>query len=325
MIDTGGVTASILPDRGMGIWKCWAGDLEFGWQSPVQGPVHPCFVPVHDATGIGWLEGFDELLVRCGLYSNGAPEFTEKGTVKHPLHGRIANLPAHRLDVQADIEKGTLDVIGVVAESRFLVYSLELQTRYRFRVGSPNIEITDTVTNRSSQRGSMQMLYHINIGQPILQSGSSVHIPFRKLAPRDRRAAEGIEQWNRCEGPVSGFQEQVYFIEPYADESHWSEAMLASSDRTFGFSVQFDTRTLPFLSLWKNTAAVEDGYVVGLEPATGFPNVRSVEECNGRVVVLQGGESKSFRTKLLPLQTANDVTQSIGRIDKLQVIQGAIG
>ena len=321
-IDTGAVSATVLPDRGMGLWKCWSGDLEFGWQSPVAGPVHPCFVPIHDATGIGWLEGFDELLVRCGLQSNGAPEFAENGSLRYPLHGRIANLPAHRLDIQIDVENGILDVIGVVTESRFLVYSLELQTRYRFRAGSPVVEVIDTVTNRSSLPGSMQMLYHINVGQPVLQSGSTVHTAFRSLAPRDARAADSVGQWNRCEGPASGYQEQVYFIDPLADEQSWSEAMLASADGTFGFSVHFDTRTLPFMSLWKNTAAVEDGYVVGLEPATGFPNPRTFEERNGRVVSLQGGESRTFRLKLQPLASPNEVTQSRSRIESLQSFPG---
>ena len=320
--ENGGVVAAILPDRGMGLWKCWSNDIEFGWQSPVNGPVHPQNVPINDASGTGWLVGFDELVVRCGLQSNGAPEFAENGSLRHPLHGRIANLAAHRLDIQIDVENGILDVVGIVSESRFLVYALELQTRYRFRVGSPVIEVIDTVTNRSSQTGSMQMLYHINVGQPVLQSGSSVHAAYRSLAPRDARAAESIETWNRCEGPSSGYREQVYFIDPIADEQSWSEAMLASADGAFGFAVHFDTRTLPYMSLWKNTVAVEDGYVVGLEPATGFPNVRSFEERNGRVVALQGGESKTFRLKLQPLTTPNAVTQSRSRIESLQSFPG---
>jgi Domain of unknown function (DUF4432) len=321
-INTGGVTATILPDRGMGLWKCWSEDLEFGWQSPVAGPVHPSLVPIHDASGIGWLEGFDELLVRCGLQSNGAPEFSETGTLRYPLHGRIANLPASRLEIQVDVENGILDVIGAVSESRFLIYSLELQTRYRFRAGSPVIEIIDTVTNRSSQSGSMQLLYHINVGQPVLQSGSSLHAAYRSLAPRDARASESIDRWNQCDGPASGYREQVYFLEPVGDESSWSEAMLASADSAFGIAVHFDTRTLPYMTLWKNTASVEDGYVVGLEPGTGFPNPKSFEEKNGRVVMLQGGESRTFRLKLQPLTSPNAVTQSRSRIEALQSFPG---
>lgn len=317
-INTGAVEATILPDRGMGLWKCWVSNFELGWRSPVVGPVHPSLVPVHDATGIGWLEGFDELLVRCGLHSNGAPEFNENGTVRYPLHGRIANLPAHELDVQVDVENGILDVVGVVSESRFLIYSLELKTRYRFRVGSPVIEVTDTVTNRLSKSGSMQLLYHINIGDPIVDAGTTIHAPIHKMIPRDARAKEGIDTWNVCEAPVSGFQEQVYLITPSANEQGWSEAMLSTADQSLGCSVQFDTRTLPILNVWKNTTAREDGNVVGLEPATGFPNTRSIEEEQGRVVHLEGGESRSFRLNLVPLLNTNDVAQSKARIDAIK-------
>jgi len=88
--------------------------------------------------------------------------------------------------------------------------------------------------------------------------------------------------------------------------------------------VHYDTRTLPFLNIWKNTSAVEDGYVVGLEPATGYPNTRSVEQKGGRIIQLQGGESKSFRLKLQPLATLNEVTQSRSRIERLQSIPGVV-
>lgn len=316
-VNTGAVEATILPDRGMGLWKCWANQLELGWQSPVTGPVHPSLVPVQDATGIGWLEGFDELLVRCGLYSNGAPEFNANGTVRHPLHGRIANLPAHNLEIQVDPQNGILDVIGVVSETRFLVYSLELETRYRFRAGSPVIEVTDIVRNCSTKPGSMQLLYHINIGDPIVDAGASINAPIQTLVPRDARAKEGVDQWHLCEAPASGFQEQVYLITPATDAQGWSEAMLSSADHSFGCSVQFDTKTLPFLNVWKNTGAREDGNVVGLEPATGFPNPRSVEEEQGRVVPLAGGESRSFHLRLVPLTHSQDVSQAKARIDAI--------
>ena len=43
-----------------------------GWTSPVvDGPVNPSFVHLADRGGLGWLDGFDELMVRCGLANNG--------------------------------------------------------------------------------------------------------------------------------------------------------------------------------------------------------------------------------------------------------------
>ena len=83
----------------MGIRRAVCGDLQLGWQSPVKGPVHPAFVSTRDPRGFGWIAGFDELLVRCGLESNGAPEFTN-GVLRYPLHGEVANLPAHTVAVR---------------------------------------------------------------------------------------------------------------------------------------------------------------------------------------------------------------------------------
>ena len=99
-INNGKLTLVVLPTRGMGIQRVVpAGDPELktiGWQSPVRGPVHPAFVNLGEPSGLGWLDGFDEFFVRCGLESNGAPDFDPKtGRLLYPLHGRIANRPAH--------------------------------------------------------------------------------------------------------------------------------------------------------------------------------------------------------------------------------------
>ena len=72
-INNGAMQIHVLPTRGMSIWRASCGEEIIQWQSPIRGPVHPSFVPVSEPSGIGWLDGFDELLVRCGLESNGAP------------------------------------------------------------------------------------------------------------------------------------------------------------------------------------------------------------------------------------------------------------
>ena len=319
-VDTGAMRTVLLPYRGMGIWKTWVQGIEFGWQSPVAGPVHPALVPIGDPSGIGWLEGFDELLVRCGLLSNGAPDFDSNGKVLYPVHGRIANLPVSELKIQADPQRGILDVIGTVIESRFLIYTLELESRIRFHVGSSMIEIQDTVRNLRSSPGSMQLLYHINLGQGLLEAGSKIIAPLKRLAPRDPRAAQGIETWNTCQGPTSGYSEQVYYAQPLMDKDRWTEAMLSNGDESLGYSVHFDQSTLPVVNFWKNTSALQDGYVLGIEPATGFPNTRTFEDHHGRLVHLQGGESITFRLKLEPHVGKQDVLVAKKRIESLQSI-----
>jgi hypothetical protein len=70
----------------------------------------------------------------------------------------------------------------------------------------------------------------------------------------------------------------------------------ASGER--GVSMKFNVKQLPYFTLWKNRMAAADGYVTGLEPALNFPNARSFEKQNGRVVVLSPGEVRRFEVSI---------------------------
>ena len=67
------LTLQLLPTRGMGVWRGEADGVPLRWKSPVERPVHPSFVDQMRRGGIGWLDGFNELICRCGLGWHGAP------------------------------------------------------------------------------------------------------------------------------------------------------------------------------------------------------------------------------------------------------------
>jgi len=313
-VDTGSVRAMILPTRGMGLWKIEKDGVDFCWKSPICGPVHPNQVPIFDPSGIGWLEGFDELVVRCGLESNGAPEHDENGRLLYPLHGRIGNLPAQSLSIEYDEASGRLDVIGEVVESRLFIKRLRLRSRIRFQAGGSAISLLDDVTNELAKPTGMQLLYHINIGNPVLESGSVLEAPVSELAPKDALSASEIDRWNEFDGPQEKYSERVYFAELRADASSATTALLRSPNQDRGLAVSFNTQGLPKFILWKNTAATADGYVAGLEPATNFPNTRSYEESQGRVIILQPEETVSFRVTIEPLTNREEVSSVSERV-----------
>lgn len=317
-VDTGSVRVVILPTRGMSLWKMEKDGISFTWDSPISGPVHPAQVPVFDPNGIGWLEGFDELLVRCGLESNGAPEHDASGQLLYPLHGRIGNLPAQSLSIEYDEASGRLEVIGEVIESRLFIKRLRLRSRIRFQAGSSEVSLLDDVTNDLSHPASIQLLYHINIGAPILDDGAVLEAPIESLAPKDKLSAGEIDHWNHFGPPQAGYAERVYFARLRSDDSSMTTAMLRSAHGHRGLGVTFNTNGLPRFILWKNTAATGDGYVTGLEPATNFPNVRSFEESQGRVVELQPGATAAFRVTLQPLTSEEEVEKISARIRDLQ-------
>ncbi|MGB7344518.1 MAG: aldose 1-epimerase family protein [Pirellulaceae bacterium] len=313
-VDTGVVRIYLLPTRGMSIWCIESEGVRFGWKSPVCGPVHPSRVPILDPSGLGWLEGFDELVVRCGLESNGAPEHSDSGHLVYPLHGRIGNLAADSLSIEYDEASGRLEVIGEVRESRLFFNNLTLRSRLRVHAGSAKVELLDDVTNELSTPTTIQLLYHINVGEPVLGEGSTVEIPLEELAPKDSLSGGEIEQWNQYGAPESGYAERVYFAKPRADEANECVALLRSADGERGMQVAFKVKGLPRFILWKNTGALSDGYVTGLEPSTNYPNERSYEEKQGRVVQIAANETKSFRLSLTPLTDSESVGEVSQRI-----------
>ncbi len=313
-------TIDVLPTRGMGIWQASNAGIRFGWNSPVAGPVHPLHVPISEPSGLGWLDGFDEMMVRCGMFSNGAPEFDDNHQLTHPLHGRVANLPAIDVRVVLDTANQTITIHGTVDENRFHFWRLRLTTEISLRMNSDEIAIHDTITNRSDRPTSIQMLYHNNFGPPILEAGSQIIAPITKLVPRNEHAANGISNWSQFDAPAATFAEQVYFAQLATDDTDHATALLVNADRTTAASIRYDATNLPCFSIWKNTVGQADGYVAGLEPATNFPNPKSFEEAHGRVVGLRPGASRSLAVHIGMLVNQNSVEQAIEHVNSIGAI-----
>ncbi len=282
-VHNGALSYSILPTRGMGLWRGEYRGNFLGWRAPVLGPVHPRFVHLDERGGVGWLAGFDELICRCGLFSNGKPGedvHTDKSgrTIRSALtlHGRIANQPAHYVEVRVNLDPPhELSVIGHVEEGCLFFPHLSLTTTYTTIPGSNRLVIHDLVENRGAESSEMQILYHCNFGPPFLEAGSRVVAPIRELAPWTPRAAESIDMFDTYPGPTAGFAEQVYFYDLQADAKGQTLAMLYNAAADRAVALRWQRQQLPCLSVWRNCGAVEDGYVTGLEPGTNYPNLKT--------------------------------------------------
>jgi galactose mutarotase-like enzyme len=321
-LDNGRLAIVVLPTRGMGIHRAHlAGCPELspiGWRSPVRGPVHPALVDLGEPSGLGWLDGFDELLVRCGLESNGAPEHDpQSGRLRYPLHGRIANRPAYAVTLSVDTDRGELALKGVVEETRFHFLKLRMTSTIRTRFGSAAFEVQDEVENLSGSPATMQLLYHVNFGLPLLDAGARVVAPAQRVVPRNARAAEGITTWDSFAAPEPGFEEMVYFLSLFAGPDGQTRVMLKNAHATRGVSLSWPVASLPWFTLWKNTTAESDGYVTGLEPGTNFPNPRSFEARQGRVVSLAPGQRRTFTVRLEAHATPEEVAQGEAAIQSL--------
>jgi galactose mutarotase-like enzyme len=323
-LDNSQLSLTVVPTRGMGIWKgeCKtqsnSGDtIKLGWNSPASVPVHPSLVPLCDPSGFGWLDGFCEWIVRCGLESNGSPDFDANGQLRYGLHGKIANTPASRVEVLSN-DDGSIELQGTVKESRLFFKNLELTASYFMSPDSTAFTIRDTVTNNFHLPGEFQMLYHINTGLPFIGAGSEIVVPFDRLAPRTEQAARELATWNRCDAENANSEEVVYFIDPFADDDGLSHAMLIDATGEHGLLLSFVKKNLPYFMVWKSRLPDGNGYVTGLEPAINFPNSHSHEKERGRVVKLQPNESYTMEMTLEVLTNRGRVQSAKQKLVELQ-------
>lgn len=326
-VDNGALTFFVVPTRGMGIWKGLYRGIPLGWESPVRDLVNPAFVDLNDWGGLGWLKGFNEWIVRCGLSSNGAPgndvvidNNGNEADVFLPLHGKIANIGARYVEVRIDLSPPyRITVIGIVEETMMFGPALRLTTEIATELGSNSLRISDRVTNLNRKPAEVQLLYHCNYGAPILEEGATVVAPFKTVSPRDARAQEDMDTYDRFSGPKPGYVEQVYFYEPTGKRgSRDTAVLLKNADGSLGSSLHFSLKQMPCFSLWKNTAATEDGYVTGLEPATNYPNPKRFERDAGRVVSLKGGETRQFDLTVAVQDTRKAVQEVERQIKQIQ-------
>jgi hypothetical protein len=197
--------------------------------------------------------------------------------------------------------------------------SLRLHTEIRTELNSGNLTITDTVTNLGDNPQEHQLLYHINYGPPLLEKGGRLVTPYKQVAPRDPRAAEGIETFDQYAAPEIGYAEQAYYYELAGKRgSRETMAMLRNAAGDKASLLRYSLKDFPCFTLWKNTAGQADGYVTGLEPATSYPNPRRFERKKGRVITLAGGESRTTTLAIESLNTKTAIRAAETEIKKLQ-------
>ena len=328
-LDNGTMQIVLIPTRGMGILSVTMNDLKLGWKSPVTEVVHPRHVNLNLRGGLGWLEGFNEWLCRCGLENTGQAGKDEiinnvgdKQTVDLTLHGKIANIPAS--EVEVIVEKKPphrITVRGIVHEKMLFGPKLELVTEVSTEPGSDAFRIQDTVINKGSQPQEYQILYHYNFGKPLLGDGAKFHVPVERVTPYNANAAKSVKSWNRFAGPVPGYVEQVYLMHPRDDEEGNVKVLLHNAKGNRGVMLKYAKKELPYLTLWKNTGADDDGYVIGIEPGVSFPNARKIERQAGRVPKLVGGASHTMRMDFTLLDAKLWVDQAVSQIEEVQKLR----
>jgi hypothetical protein len=165
------------------------------------------------------------------------------------------------------------------------------------------------------------VLYHYNFGKPLLGEGAKLHVPVLRVTPYNANAAKDVKTWSTFAGPKPGYVEQVYLMRPLDDDEGNVKVLLHNAKGNRGVTLKYAKKELPYLTLWKNTGADDDGYVIGIEPGVSFPNARKIERQAGRVPKLAGGASHTMRMDFTLLDAKLWVDQAASQIEALQKLR----
>ena len=298
-----GLRFTVLPDRGLDISQADYCGKSLCWRSPT-GEVSPAF---YQPEGLEWLYGFGGgLLCTCGLTYLGAP--CEDEGQQLGLHGRVSNIPAQEVSIEAGWE-GQDYVIGVhgrVVESSVFGPTLSLARSIFAFAGEERLFIHDEVTNLGHEPAPHMMLYHINMGFPVVDSSSRLVAPSLKVTPRDAAAEVKAESYAQCTPPGAGVSEQVY----YHDLAHLNGKTMAAvinPEMHFGAYVAYRKTQLPILVQWKMMG--KGHYVMGVEPSTNYVGGRAEERAAGRLRFLKPGESVNYDLEIGALPAEEDIVE----------------
>lgn len=312
-----GLTIALSPTRGMNLLYADGFGVHMGWSSPVKEVVNPAFMNLESRNGLGWLEGFNEMVVRCGYEWTGHP-VTADGQL-YTLHGKAGNTPASQVSVDVS-EKAPYEIRirGLVKESTFKKADLQTEMELRYIPGSNSFSLHDVLTNHADYPHGYQIIYHSNFSKPILEEGARFITPLESVSPFNDYAKGGMKTWQTYAGPTKGFDEMVFNIKPLADANKQTVAALLNKAGDKGVAIDYNTNQLPVLTLWKNTDTEKQGYVTGIEPGTSYAYPVTIEREQKRVKQLQAGQSTRFDLTYTLLHNRDQVAKVEERVKTIQ-------
>jgi len=312
-----GLTIALSPTRGMDLLHVNGDGVRLGWDSPVDEVINPAYINLESRNGLGWLEGFNEMMVRCGYEWTGHP-VVKDGRI-YTLHGKAGNTPASRVEVTIDDKAPhEIRVRGLLKENTFKKANLETWTELRYVPGAKSFTLHDVLTNRGDYPHDYQIIYHSNFGTPVLEKNARFIAPLKSVSPFNDYAKTGLKTWNIYDAPTKNFDEMVFNLVPKADSSGKTLAAVINRTGDKGASIEFDTHQLPLLTMWKNTDTLKQGYVTGIEPGTNYAYPVTIEKEQGRVRQLAPGQSTTFELTYTLLSSASAVNATEQRIRQIQ-------
>ncbi len=281
-----GITMSVTPDRTGDIYRLRFKGINMGYMSP-SGYVAPAY---YDSTGDNWLKSFTAgFLTTCGFENVGVP-CVDKGEVL-PLHGSIANQPCEHSYWEDD--ETAIRLHFTTKDEVIFGRKLALKRVIEISKKSNEFTVTDVIKNTGDKTQPIELLYHLNMGYPLLDEDSVVTVPSSEVIPRDEHAKSDLENWSKMEKPQAGYQERCYYHK-FSDDRGLAKIYQPKND--ISLEISFDAKKLDSFVEWK-MMGVRD-YVLGLECGNCYPDGRDEMRESGMLKFLEPEQEIEYSFKV---------------------------
>ena len=227
---------------------------------------------------ISFLRRFEGgMLYTCGLDSVGGRDGFE-------LHGTLHNIPAEI--IRAECNENGITVEAIIRDTALFGKNLVLKRKIFTAIGGDSVTLEDTLVNEGYKTEEYCLLYHINVGYPMLDNGAKVIADVESYTPRTAWAKQNEATMYEMNASTPNQEETCYFL-----NLKKPEITLVNEKNGKEFTVSYSGDTLPCFVEWKSMASGD--YALGLEPCT-------TELDNGFAYkTIEVGEKIKFFVKIL--------------------------
>ena len=192
------------------------------------------------------------LLYTCGLDSVGGRDGFE-------LHGTLHNIPAEI--IRAECNENGITVEAIIRDTALFGKNLVLKRKIFTAIGGDSVTLEDTLVNEGYKTEEYCLLYHINVGYPMLDDGAKIIADVKNYTPRTAWAKQNEATMYEMNASTPNQEETCYFLNLKKPEITLVNGKIGKK-----FTVFYSNDTLPHFVEWKSMASGD--YALGLEPCT---------------------------------------------------------
>ncbi len=282
-----GMRIMLLPDKCLDIYRVSLNGKCVNYITP-NGIVAPQYYNGYNGNFLScFAAGF---LTTCGFENIGRDSFGEDKPV--PMHGSVGNIPAYEVTVEK--EETFVTVKAKVRDAKLFGGNLLLMRQ--IKIAETSFEISDTVTNEGFKAMPFMVLYHMNMGYPLLSEKANISLPSRFAYGRDKYAQLHKDEQPLILPPQDNFKERCYYHDMEENEDGFVSLSIHNPENKIGLNISYQKENLDNFVQWQMYGKGE--YVLGLEPCNASIDGYDGAKDDGSLKYIEPFETKKMLIKI---------------------------